>query len=49
VYATGALKAVLNFGFETFKLHRIEGVCALDNIASYKVMEKSGMIREGRG
>ncbi len=48
-YATESLKAVINFGFETLKLHRIEAGCAVDNIGSLKVLEKSGMFREGRG
>lgn len=47
-YATESLKALINFGFETLKLHRIEAGCAVDNIASLKVLEKSGMIKEGR-
>jgi len=47
-YATESLKAMINFGFETLKLHRIEAGCAVDNIGSFKVLEKSGMIREGR-
>lgn len=45
-YATEALEKIIQFGFEELKLHRIEAGCAVDNIASYKVMEKSGMIRE---
>ena len=47
-YATESLKAVLNFGFETLKLNRIEAGCAVDNVGSFKVLEKAGMIREGR-
>jgi len=47
-YATESLKAVVDFGFDTLKLHRIEAGCAVDNIDSIKVLEKSGMIREGR-
>jgi len=47
-YATESLKAVINFGFENLKLHRIEAGCAVENIGSIKVLEKSGMIREGR-
>lgn len=47
-YATEALKAVINFGFEDLKLHRIEAGCAVKNIGSIKVLEKVGMIREGR-
>lgn len=45
-YATEALERIIQFGFEDLNLHRIEGGCAIDNIASYKVMEKCGMIRE---
>ncbi len=47
-YATEALKAVIRFGFETLHLHRIEAGCAVDNIGSISVLEKAGMIREGR-
>ncbi|WP_430427327.1 GNAT family N-acetyltransferase [Maribacter litoralis] len=46
-YATEAVKAVLNYGFNTLKFHRIEAGCAVDNIGSAKVLEKSGMIKEG--
>jgi RimJ/RimL family protein N-acetyltransferase len=48
-YGTECLKAILNYGFNTLNLHRIEAGCAVDNIGSVKVLEKSGMIREGRG
>ncbi|WP_109097978.1 GNAT family N-acetyltransferase [Aquimarina sp. AU58] len=48
-YATESLRAVIDFGFETLKLHRMEAGCAVDNIGSIKVLEKAGMIREGRG
>jgi len=48
-YATEALQAVLQFGFDTLGLHRIKAGCAVDNIGSYKVLEKAGMTREGRG
>ena len=47
-YATESLKAVINFGFESLQLHRIEAGCAVENIGSIKVLEKSGMLREGR-
>lgn len=46
--ATNALNCILDFGFHTLKLHRIVGGCAVDNVASSKVMEKVGMIKEGR-
>ncbi len=47
-YATEALQALLVFGFHTLDLHRIEAGCAVDNVGSIKVLEKVGMIREGR-
>ncbi len=48
-FATESLKAIIHFGFETLKLHRIEAGCAIHNIGSIKVLEKAGMIREGLG
>jgi ribosomal-protein-alanine N-acetyltransferase len=48
-YATEALNLILDFGFITLKLHRIQAGCAVDNIGSIKVLEKAGMTREGRG
>jgi len=47
-YATEALNKILHFVFTELKLHRIEAGCAVENIASIKVLEKVGMIREGR-
>ncbi|SFT73375.1 Protein N-acetyltransferase, RimJ/RimL family [Lishizhenia tianjinensis] len=47
-YATEALKAVIDFGFDQLKLHRIEAGCAVENIRSKKVLEKAGMVQEGR-
>jgi RimJ/RimL family protein N-acetyltransferase len=47
-YATEALKELLRFGFQDMNLHRIEAGCAVENIGSIKVLEKAGMIREGR-
>jgi len=48
-YATETLRAVIKFGFNTLGLHRIQAGCAVENIGSIKVLEKSGMIKEGRG
>ena len=48
-YATEVLKKIIDYGFDTLKLHRIEAGCAVENTASIKVLEKAGMIREGRG
>ena len=47
-YTTEALKKLLDFCFTELKLHRIEAGCAVENIASVKVLEKVGMTREGR-
>ena len=47
-FATEALTKILQFGFNHLGLHRIEAGCAVENIASLKVLEKVGMIREGR-
>ena len=44
--ATEALKEIISFGFNSLNLHRIEAGCAVDNIGSYKVLEKVGMTRE---
>ena len=47
-YTTEALSKLLDFAFNNLELHRIEAGCAVENIASIKVLEKVGMIREGR-
>ncbi len=47
-YGTEALEAILNYGFKELRLHRIEAGCAVDNFGSIRVLEKSGMKREGR-
>ena len=47
-FATEALKALINFGFNDLKLHRIEAGCAVENIGSIRVLEKVGMNMEGR-
>lgn len=47
-YATEALKELLRFGFNDLNLHRIEAGCAVENTGSIKVLEKAGMVREGR-
>ncbi|MFK7787294.1 MAG: GNAT family N-acetyltransferase [Crocinitomicaceae bacterium] len=48
-YATEALNGVLDFGFDECNLHRIQAGCAVENKASIRVLEKVGMIKEGRG
>lgn len=43
---TEACRAVLAFGFREMGLTRIEAKCQPANVASARVLEKSGMIRE---
>ena len=45
-YATEAAHALLRYGFEALRLHRIIATCQPENIASCRVMEKLGMRRE---
>ena len=45
---TEALTELLKFGFDHLHLHRIEAGCAVENVASIRVLEKAGMTREGR-
>lgn len=45
--ATQAAHLVARFGFEQRGLHRIEILAAVENIASQRVAEKIGAVREG--
>ncbi|MBN1926283.1 MAG: GNAT family N-acetyltransferase [Prolixibacteraceae bacterium] len=46
-YATEVSKALIKTGFERFNLHKVEAGVATANSASIRVLEKSGMTREG--
>lgn len=46
-YASEALQAVLAFGFSRMELNRIEAKCVPENKGSIRVLEKSGLRREG--
>ncbi|MGD7044851.1 GNAT family N-acetyltransferase [Jeotgalibacillus proteolyticus] len=46
-YASEAARAVLEYGFSELKLHRIIATCQPENEASFRVMEKIGMRKEG--
>ena len=46
-YATEVAKGLIKSGFEDFKLHKVEAGVATDNVPSIRVLEKSGMLREG--
>ncbi|WAC14671.1 GNAT family N-acetyltransferase [Dyadobacter pollutisoli] len=45
-YATEVAKALLNYGFEEHNLVVIRGTCDSKNLASQRVLEKSGFILE---
>ena len=47
-YATEATRAIVAFGFNELRLHRIWSWCIAENVGSFRVMEKVGMQREGR-
>jgi len=46
-YATEAALALLQFAFSSLNLHRVWATCDVRNHASYRVMEKLRMRREG--
>ena len=46
-YATEAVRAILAFGFGELKLHRVWSFCLAENEASWRVMERAGLRREG--
>lgn len=46
--ATETAKLLIHFGFSELNLHRIYATCDPMNLASQKVLEKLGMVKEGR-
>jgi RimJ/RimL family protein N-acetyltransferase len=46
-YATEAAQVLLNYAFVDRKLHRITSICDTRNTASFRLMERLGMRREG--
>jgi ribosomal-protein-alanine N-acetyltransferase len=44
---TAAVTAVLPFGFESLKLHRIEAACLPSNEPSLRLLRRTGFIEEG--
>lgn len=46
-YATEASRALINHAFRELGTHRVIGHCNPENIPSWRVLEKSGMRREG--
>lgn len=47
-YASEAARLIIQFGFQQLGLHRIEATTAPNNVGSGRVLEKVGMIYEGR-
>lgn len=46
-YATEVARILIKTGFYDFHLHKVEAGVATENIRSIRVLEKSGMTREG--
>lgn len=46
-YATEAMREALRFAFFGNGVYRIEAGCLKENIASERVMQKCGLIKEG--
>ena len=46
-YMTEAVRALLNFAFRDLKLHRVEAASIPENVASVRVLERTGFEREG--
>jgi [ribosomal protein S5]-alanine N-acetyltransferase len=46
-YASEASEALIRYGFEHFNIHRVMAHCNPENAASWRVLEKIGMKKEG--
>ena len=46
-YTTEATRAMISYGFSELNAHRIVGHCDPANTASWKILEKCGMTKEG--
>lgn len=46
-YATESAAALVRYGFENWGVHRVTAHCNPENAASWRVLEKIGMTREG--
>ena len=47
-HATAAVRAMVSYAFDDPKLHRVEAACVPANLASRRVLEKSGFALEGQ-
>jgi ribosomal-protein-alanine N-acetyltransferase len=46
-YMTAAVRAIIPFAFASLRLHRLEAACIPSNVASIRLLEKTGFGREG--
>jgi ribosomal-protein-alanine N-acetyltransferase len=46
-HMTAAVRALIPFAFGTLRLHRLEAACIPANVASIRLLEKTGFRREG--
>lgn len=46
-YTTEAVKLICEYGFKHMQMHSLEGVIDPENIASARVLEKNGFVKEG--
>jgi ribosomal-protein-alanine N-acetyltransferase len=46
-FMTEAVNAIIHYGFNDLKLHRIEALVGTENVASLRILEKQGFIKEG--
>jgi len=46
-YMTAAVRALIPFAFSTLRLHRLEAACIPTNLASIRLLQKTGFVREG--
>jgi [ribosomal protein S5]-alanine N-acetyltransferase len=46
-YMTAAVSALIPFAFSTLRLHRLEAACIPTNVASMRLLERTGFVREG--
>ena len=46
-YMTAAVRALVPAAFDVLRLHRVEAACIPTNLASVRLLEKTGFRREG--
>jgi aminoglycoside 6'-N-acetyltransferase len=45
-YATEAVRGLLDYLFDDLRLHRVTATCDVENVASFRLLERVGMRRE---